>query len=62
MQKQKIDVLALYLTLMKYIMSKYSGLRENVLARNSCQRFFKFVTLPELKFLKTLGFIATILF
>ncbi len=47
---------------MKYIMSKYSGLRENVLARNSCQRFFKFVTLPELKFLKTLGFIATILF
>ena len=47
---------------MKYIMSKYSSLREKVLAKNSCQRFFKFVTLPELKIFKTLGFIATILF
>lgn len=47
---------------MKYIISKYGGLRENILAKSSCQRFFKFVTLPELKIFKTLGFIATILF
>jgi hypothetical protein len=47
---------------MKYFISKYSVLREKVLARSGCQRFFKFVTLPELKIFKTLGFIATILF
>ena len=47
---------------MKYIMSKYGVLREKILARSSCQRFFKFVTLPEFKIFKTLGFIATILF
>ena len=47
---------------MKYITDKYALYREKVLAREGCKKFFKFVTLPELKIFKTLGFILTIIF
>ena len=47
---------------MKYVTDKYALYREKVLARKGCQKFFKFVTLPELKIFKTLGFILTIIF
>ena len=47
---------------MKYIKDKYALYRGRLLAREGCQRFFKFATLPELKIFKTLGFILTILF
>ena len=47
---------------MKYIKDKYAICRGKVLANEGCKRFFKFVTLPELKICKTIGFILTIIF
>jgi len=47
---------------MKYIKDKYSLYRGRLLAKEGCKKFFKFVTLPELKIFKTLGFILTIIF
>ena len=46
---------------MKYIKDKYNLYRGRFLAKECCQKFFKFVTFPELKFLKTCGFIVGIL-
>jgi len=46
---------------MKYITAKYALYRGRFLSRKYCQRFFTFVRLPELKFLKTCGFILSIL-
>jgi hypothetical protein len=47
---------------MKYIKYKYITYRGELLGNESCKKFFKFVTLPELKIFKTLGFILTIIF
>ena len=47
---------------MKYIKNKYTIYRGKVLANKGCKKFFKIVTLPELKIFKTLGFILTIIF
>ncbi len=47
---------------MKYITDKYVVYRGKLLSQEGCKKFFKFVTLPELKIFKTLGFILTIIF
>ena len=47
---------------MKYLTSKYTSYRGKLLSQKKCQKFFQFVTLPELKIFKTIGFILTIIF
>lgn len=44
---------------MKSLTTTYTRSREWVFSRNSWKRFYNFVSLPELKFLKTAGFIAS---
>jgi len=46
---------------MKYISHKYISARDLVLQAQGSKRFFKFITLPELKIFKTVGFIISIL-
>jgi hypothetical protein len=46
---------------MKYIKHKYINTREMVLQAQGSKRFFRFITLPELKIFKTLGFVISIL-
>ena len=47
---------------MKYLTSKYTIYMCKLLSQKKCQKFFQFVTLPELKIFKTIGFILTIIF
>lgn len=43
---------------MKRIIKFYTNARQRLFARTSWNRFYKFVQLPELKIVKTLGFLA----
>jgi len=43
-------------------MNKYKAVRRHLLAKEGSKRLFSFLRLPELKFLKTCGFIASMLF
>ena len=45
---------------MKYIKHKYISARDLVLQAQGSKRFFKFITLPELKIFKTIGFIFSV--
>lgn len=47
---------------MKYLTNKYTVYRGKLLSQQGCKKFFQFVTLPELKVFKTIGFILTIIF
>lgn len=46
---------------MTYICEKYTTARQWIFAKKSWNRFYTFASLPELKFIKTVGFIVTIL-
>ena len=46
----------------KYIGLTYKNARDKTLSKDRWKNVFKFLSLPELKFLKTCSFIATILF
>ena len=47
---------------MKYLTTKYTAYRAKLLSQEKSKKFFQFVTLPELKFFKTIGFVLTIIF
>ena len=44
---------------MKSITTTYKRLREWIFSKNSWKKFYKFVSLPELKFVKTAGLVAS---
>lgn len=44
---------------MNHITTTYKRAREWVFSRVSWKKFYKFVSLPELKFVKTAGFVAS---
>jgi len=46
---------------MNFLRHKYINTRELVLQAQGSKRFFKFITLPELKIFKTIGFIISVL-
>ena len=46
---------------MNFIKCKYINAREAVLQANGSKKVFRFITLPELKIFKTLGFVISIL-
>lgn len=44
---------------MRLIKTQYTKSRDWVFSKSWWKRFYKFAQLPELKFMKTLGFIAS---
>lgn len=44
---------------MKAITNKYSTARQWLFKKRSWKKFYTFASLPELKFMKTIGFIAS---
>ncbi len=57
-----VDLFGAICFIMKYLTTKYTAYRAKFLSQEKSKKFFQFITLPELKFFKTIGFVLTIIF